>query len=331
MFTFFKKANTRSDESDFLMKSAFGVSVVSFLILLPFGINNFAQGRTIGGIITISVSMLFAINAYVGLRGRYSLYLNLYGVIPAFTLGAANALLTLQVIGSYWSYLCVFAIYFILPFKYSKYANAAFLIAIIGAAWLSLEFTIFIRFSVVLVGASMFIFISKRETTKAQMLLREQAVTDSLTGIFNRVQMPENLQDAILKYSKNGVKSTLCIVDIDHFKTINDNYGHDAGDKVLVGLTACIQSMVSRKDILFRIGGEEFLILMADTNIIEGSIRAEALRSTVEKLPLLDNHQVTISIGVSEVRTDYDWKIWMKCSDEKLYLAKENGRNQVVV
>ncbi len=187
---------------------------LSYLILLPFGINNFAQGRTIGGIITICVAILFAVNAFVGWRGRYVLYLNLLGIVPAFTLCTANAVFTLQVVGSYWSYLCVFAIYFNFPFQYTKYANVAFLIAVIGAAWLSLEPTVFLRFSVVLVGASIFIFISKNETTKAQILPRKQAATDSLTGTFNRVQLPINLEEAILNFKDKGVKSTLCLVDI---------------------------------------------------------------------------------------------------------------------
>ncbi len=143
--------------------------------------------------------------------------------------------------------------------------------------------------------------------------------------------MPESLEDAILKFKEQGVKSTLCIVDIDHFKNINDNYGHDAGDNVLISLSAVIQSVISSKDMLFRIGGEEFLILMNNTNVDEGSKTADALRSVVKDLPCLDDHQVTISIGVTEVKMDYNWKKWMKRSDEKLYIAKNNGRNQVVI
>lgn len=329
MFGFFETKPTRQGDSDFLIKSALGVSVVSFLILLPFGINNFFQGRTLGAIVTICVSLLFAYNAYTAWRGRYSLYLNLFGVVPAFTVGAANALIELSVAGSYWSYLCVFAIYFILPFRYTKYANAVFLAAVISAAYLSLEQSIFIRFSVVLIGASIFIFISRRETTKAYDLLEKQAITDSLTGLLNRVTMPASLETAILRSKRNGKKSTLCLVDIDYFKDINDTYGHDAGDRVLVALSASILKLTSRKDTLFRIGGEEFLILMNNTDLNEGSKTADALRSVVEDLSLIDNHPVTISIGVSEVSNDYDWKQWMKRSDENLYKAKENGRNQV--
>lgn len=329
MFTFFKKTNNYLGEADFFVKSAFGVSLISCLILFPFGINNFAQGRTLGGVITICVSLLFAINTYACWRRRYILYLNLFVILPAFTLGAVNAIVTLQTVGTYWSYLCVFAIYFILPFQYTKYANAAFLIAVISAAWLSLDSAIFSRFSAVLIGASLAISISTKEISKAHNLLKKQSITDFLTGTLNRVELPENLEAAIANYKVKGVKSTLCIIDIDNFKTINDNYGHEAGDKVLIGISAVILSLISRKDTFFRIGGEEFLILMNNTDINEGSKTADALRAVVEDLPLLDNQQITISIGVAEVKADYNWKIWMKHSDEKLYIAKQNGRNQI--
>lgn len=330
MFSFFLKANSGIVESDFLVKSAFGVSIASFFILLPFGINNFIQGRILDGVITIGVTIVFAINAYFGWRGRYALYLNLYGVVPAFTLGAANAIINLQVVGSYWSYLCAYAIYFILPFQYAKYMNALFLLAVISAAWFSLDSSVFVRFSVVLIGTSIFIFISNREITKTQDTLEKQAFTDSLTGIFNRVQMPSKLEETIIKNREEGIKSTICIVDIDNFKRINDTYGHDAGDKVLVDLSSCILSIISNTDTLFRIGGEEFLILMNNTNGQEGSKAADLVRAAVEQLPILNNHQVTISVGVTEVQADYNWKEWMKLTDDKLYLAKRNGRNQVV-
>ena len=329
MFGFSETSTKRQGDSGFLMKSAFGVSVVSFLILLPFGINNIIQGRPLGAIVTLFVCLLFAYNAYVGWRGRYSLYLNLFGVVPAFTVGASNALIELSVAGSYWSYLCVFAIYFILPFRYTKYANAVFLVAVISAAWLSLEYPIFIRFSMVLIGASIFIFISKRETTKAYDLVETQAITDSLTGVLNRVTMPDCLEKAILLSRESDTKSTLCLIDIDHFKAINDTYGHEAGDQVLVGLSASIMSLISTKDTLFRIGGEEFLILMNDTDLNEGSKTADNLRTVVADLSLIEDHHFTISIGVSEVSAVYDWKQWMKRSDENLYKAKESGRNQV--
>ncbi|MFT6270139.1 MAG: diguanylate cyclase [Alphaproteobacteria bacterium] len=85
----------------------------------------------------------------------------------------------------------------------------------------------------------------------------------------------------------------------------------------MVGLSDFILSVISSKDILYRIGGEEFLILMNNTHLLEGRKTADALRSSVENLALLDDHAVTISIGVTEVQKDYNWKAWMKYSDEK--------------
>lgn len=315
--------------ADFLIKSSFGVSIVSFLILIPFGINNFVQGRVVSGVMTILVAILFALNATVGWRGRYALYFNLYGIVPALTLASANALITLQVIGSYWSYLCVFAIYFILPFQYVKKANVAFLTVVITTAAVALEPAIALRFSVVLLGASMFIFISKRQTVNAYDQLHKQAITDSLTGVLNRVSMPEKVEQAIQQYKTKGIKSSLCIIDIDHFKKINDTYGHDTGDKVLVELATYIQRQIAPKDALFRIGGEEFLIVMTQKGIKEGKQTANTFRALIEELTLPENQKVTISIGVTEVDNYSDWKQWMKRSDAQLYLAKENGRNQV--
>lgn len=323
---------TTSDlaESNFLVKSAFGISLAALLISLPFGINNFIQERLLSGIVSIAMVILFAINAYAGWRGKYLLYLNLFGIVPAFTFAAVNAIVSLQVLGTYWSFLCAYGIYFILPFRYAKFANAVFLIAVISAAWYSLELSIFIRFSVVLVGTSIFIFISNREITKTQRSLRKQAITDPLTGAFNRVCLPKDLEQAILNFEDNGVKSTICVLDIDHFKSINDTYGHETGDQVLIDLSSYILSFTSSKDTLFRIGGEEFLILMDNTDEYEGAKTAEALRAVVEDYDLLENHKVTVSVGVSEIQKGFTWKTWMKLSDEKLYTAKRNGRNQVV-
>ncbi|WP_371194759.1 GGDEF domain-containing protein [Glaciecola sp. SC05] len=306
------------------------MSIVSFTVLIPFGINNFIQGRLIGGVLTLSVASLFIYNAWLGWRGKYSLALNLFGVIPSISLASVNALLTLGVIGSFWAYLSAFSIYFILPLQPAKYANVAFLLAVISAAWFSLEPDVFLRFSATLTAVCFFIYISTRETTKAQAQLKKQSITDSLTGAYNRVQLSQSLKDAMANFKLHGIKSTLCVIDIDHFKSINDTYGHDVGDMVLIELAKFLHDNISSKDTLFRIGGEEFLILMTNTEAYEGERTAEAIRAVVEDLPLIEDRPITISVGVTELGHGYGWKEWMKLSDEKLYSAKQSGRNRVV-
>ncbi|MFK7831623.1 MAG: GGDEF domain-containing protein [Congregibacter sp.] len=316
--------------ADFITRSAFGISLAAFLIMSSFGINNFVQGRFAGGVTALLLALLFFANTVTTSRGTYPLYLNLFGIVPALALASITALISLQVVGSYWPYLCVFSIYFILPFHYAKYASLAYLVLVLAVASVYLERVIAIRFCTVLIATSVFIFIFSREIEKSQDGLKKLATTDTLTGVLNRTMLTESLTQATEQFHRRGNLSTVCLIDIDNFKAINDNFGHDAGDKVLATFAKEISKQLAVDDVLFRIGGEEFLILLKNTGVNEGQKTAEVIRSIVQELSLLEGHEVTVSIGVSEVDAGFDWKAWMKSCDEKLYLAKKRGRNQVV-
>ncbi|MDT0595091.1 GGDEF domain-containing protein [Glaciecola petra] len=322
--------NSTEFKSDFLIRSTFGVSLVSSLLLFPLCINSFIDGRNFDGAFGLFTCCLFVINAIACHRGRYFYWLNIVGVVPAFILGSANGLFSLGVMGSYWPALCLFGIYFILPFKVAKFVNVIFLIIIFAAAYHTLENEMFFRFIVSLTAVSFFIFLSMKEVTYSQNVLKKQAMTDPLTGALNRVDLPQSLQNAIDECKKYQTDATLCVLDIDHFKRINDEYGHDMGDKVLVDLSKHIQSLISSKDTLFRVGGEEFVILMRNTSLLEGKLTADALRDTIKSLNMLENKVITVSIGVTQLKPEYTWKQWMKQSDEKLYFAKEEGRDRIV-
>lgn len=331
MITAITKRLSALQDADFLTRSSFGISVAACVIMAVFGINNLLQDRLFGGITALLVAVLFVANAVVSARGEYVLYLNLFGIVPALVLASVTALISLNVVGSYWPYLCVFAIHFILPFSYAKYANLAYLVLVLAVGGRYLDSTIAIRFCTVLVGISLFIFIFSREIEKNQLKLKRLATIDALTGVLNRTVLEESLTSAIEEFHRRGTIATVCLIDIDDFKTINDSYGHDAGDRVLVALASEIAGLLTENDTLFRIGGEEFLVIMRSTNVEGGKKTAEAIVSMAQDLPFLEDRQVTVSVGVSEVEESFDWKAWMKVSDEKLYLAKEQGRNRVVV
>jgi diguanylate cyclase (GGDEF)-like protein len=317
-------------QADFITRSAFGISLAAFFIMSSFGTNNFVQGRFAGGVTALLLAVLFFINAVITSRGKYPLYLNLFGIVPALALASITALVSLGVVGSYWPYLCVFGIYFILPFEYAKPANVAYLVLVLAVAVVYLERALAVRFCMVLIATSVFIFIFSREIERTQDSLKKLATVDSLTGVLNRTMLADSLTRAIEQFRRHATHSTVCLIDIDNFKTINDCFGHEAGDRVLATLATEITRLIEAKHTLFRIGGEEFLILMESTGLFEGRKTAEAIRSIVQEMSLLGEQEVTVSIGVSEVDADFDWKAWMKSSDEKLYLAKERGRNQVV-
>lgn len=155
------------------------------------------------------------------------------------------------------------------------------------------------------------------------------AITDPLTGAYNRYFI-----DTQLKYRlENGMlhERSTCymMVDIDRFKAINDRYGHDIGDRVLIELVTLLQSNIRREDLLCRWGGEEFTILLNQTSLEDGLKIAEDLRVAVENNHFETVETVTISVGITTYREHETLESWFNRSDQLLYLAKASGRNCV--
>ncbi len=123
---------------------------------------------------------------------------------------------------------------------------------------------------------------------------------------------------------------SLIIIDIDNFKLINDEFEHGQGDRVIKSVGKLLLKSFRSTDKIFRLGGEEFLILVLDTNIQKAYDIAEKFRADIESKSLIAEKRVTVSIGVSEVQKDQNWGQWMKHCDENLYRAKSKGRNIVV-
>ena len=122
------------------------------------------------------------------------------------------------------------------------------------------------------------------------------------------------------------------LIDIDHFKRVNDTYGHPAGDQVLETVAKTLQDIIRGDDYLFRWGGEEFLALLSDCNAAQAMILAERLRSTIQDLTISQGEtalQVTISLGTAELKPDESAEALIARADRALYQAKSNGRNRV--
>lgn len=167
----------------------------------------------------------------------------------------------------------------------------------------------------------------------------KHATLDALTGFYNRRQLDERLKQEVSGAKRQ--KRSLCamMLDIDYFKSVNDTYGHAAGDLVLKTVSKVIKNQLRDYDIAGRYGGEEFLILLPYTKLDEAKNVAERLRLAVES-KVMDISKfgfekkdlfVTISIGVSEYNTSEDEKEFVRCADDALYEAKKSGRNKVVV
>lgn len=162
---------------------------------------------------------------------------------------------------------------------------------------------------------------------------REEASQDALTGLHNRRVFDVTLEDLI----ENGQVFTLILMDIDHFKQINDQYGHLIGDRVLRQLARLVKAKVRQQDVVARYGGEEFAIILPDTKQRDGVKVAEKLRSAIENLRLRKREdqvrlpRITASFGVAEYSENEGVQSLVHRVDSALYTAKTNGRNQVVV
>lgn len=162
---------------------------------------------------------------------------------------------------------------------------------------------------------------------------KEMSITDALTGLFNRRHFEYNADREFLRAVRYKNDLTFAIVDIDFFKKFNDTYGHLCGDKILKEVAFLINDSFRKTDMVFRYGGEEFVIILTETNAEGAKIPLERLRERVEKNIFKFKTQdlkVTISIGFASNLDDCEDAIELfSFADDALYKAKENGRNQI--
>jgi diguanylate cyclase (GGDEF)-like protein len=162
--------------------------------------------------------------------------------------------------------------------------------------------------------------------------LRDLAHQDHLTGISNRRHFFDLADQAFAKARATGAPLSLLIVDIDYFKQINDTYGHMHGDEVLKVLVRVCRSALGEVDMLARLGGEEFVMLLPGADLVAASERAERLRVEVQRAAVRLHEATlhfTISLGVAQWQPDESLLFLMRRADEALYLAKYNGRNRI--
>ncbi|MBI5432006.1 MAG: diguanylate cyclase [Planctomycetes bacterium] len=161
--------------------------------------------------------------------------------------------------------------------------------------------------------------------------LERASTTDRLTGAWNRAHLDRIIDSEVARSERLRQPLTLLLIDIDHFKRVNDEHGHQAGDSVLCDLVGVVTKHVRAADLLFRWGGEEFVVLATATTHTGGTRLAENLRAAVAAHCFPAVGELTISLGVAERLNGESPRAWFERVDEQLYSAKRNGRNRAVV
>ncbi len=167
------------------------------------------------------------------------------------------------------------------------------------------------------------------ERKQAEHKLREYAEKDALTGLLNRRKFYEVLEQEKERAVRYARSLSLLMFDIDHFKAVNDTYGHSAGDKVLKTTASVVTDHIRKADVLGRIGGEEFAVLATETTAESALALAEKIRCAVEMAEHDHAGKITVSIGVSTYDIGLTLDEFVRRADEALYAAKNNGRNRV--
>ena len=165
-----------------------------------------------------------------------------------------------------------------------------------------------------------------------ETILRQLAATDALTGVYNRRAFFEQVERRVAISIQRHWPITVLMIDIDHFKQVNDRFGHAKGDQVICSVADTCSSILQEHDLVGRFGGEEFVVLLCNTPLNRAHAIAEHLRQTVEQHWLLDQPDplhVTISIGIADMQPDEPIDTTLKRADQALYLAKAKGRNCV--
>ena len=159
--------------------------------------------------------------------------------------------------------------------------------------------------------------------------LERQAITDPLTGAFNRRYMHGALATAVERCRRAGQPASLLLLDVDRFKPLNDTAGHAAGDRVLKAIVTLVDRRLRQVDALFRLGGDEFVVLLSGARVSDARAVAEELRVATERTRVVHDRRVSISIGVAELGSSDSPAEWLAEADAALYDAKRAGRNRV--
>ncbi len=313
------------------IKSTMGISLIGIFLLTPFSIYHFFLDLYLLGSLTLINVILCVINVWNTFRDRYNPSLIFLTLVPTMIAIIATGLQDVGLVITLWCYPLVLSLYCILPERLAWLSNIIFMAIIFPLAWMSLEHLFVIRFVITILGVSAFSAVFMNIIASQHKTLITQAMTDPLTGLLNRSTLSDELEQTIQQNHRSGTPMTLLILDLDHFKMINDKLGHSTGDDVLRNIGAFfLQHSRRSTDKVFRIGGEEFLMLLYDTDIEHSIQFAEELCSEFSSHPLLHDHPVTFSIGVATLQLGEDQKNWLKRCDKNLYQAKSDGRNQIV-
>lgn len=306
------------------------MGAIGVLGILPFAIYRFAHGNLLAGFIETAIMLSISASSIFAWRTGKTRVAAWFTTIFTMT-GCVVVALILGRPGLLWMYAAVLAAFLMLRHREAALVSVASLaaVAIHGGPFDSIfETAIFLVTSLV-VALFAFIFAYRAEQLRGQ--LQTLATRDPLTGAANRRSMEEEMLLAIETARRDRRPCGLAIIDLDHFKRINDRHGHAAGDQCLIKFVGLLKAATRKADRLFRYGGEEFVLLVPGADASALRVILDNLRLNLGDSLRCSGEVITSSMGAAELGRDELPEAWLQRADTALYRAKNSGRDCIVV
>jgi diguanylate cyclase (GGDEF)-like protein len=306
------------------------LSAAGAIGILPFAVIRYLQHEWVAAIIdTLVIAGFLALGGYVYVTRNVRT-----ASIAIAILSVVGVLATVHLIGPqqvYWTFPALVAVFYLLSPREAIACAAMIMVGILPKILpvASSESTTTLLTTIVVTSAFAFAF-SVITNRQREQLLR-LATRDPLTGAGNRRGLDAKLSEVVNTNRRSQAPACLVLLDLDHFKQINDAHGHAVGDRILKSITDIINLRIRVTDSLYRIGGEEFVVVLEGADLHHAAHLAEQLRTLVEANELVANPSVTISLGVAELKPDETPNDWLHRTDKALYRAKEAGRNSTSI
>lgn len=298
--------------------------------ILPFAVTRFMQGELLAGFIDVAIIGGLLATGTMVYRTRRVRFVS---IILSFVC-ISGVLATVYMSGPqqiFWAYPALMAVFYLVKPREGIIFALAMVVALIPRLLPEEDGFQSATMLITIVVMSAFAYAFSIVTNRQRELLIQLATKDPLTGAGNRRALESKMSEVIASHSRNRAASSVILLDLDHFKAVNDKHGHAKGDEILIRITEIVNMRIRVTDSLYRIGGEEFVVVIEGQGC-EGALHlAEQLRTLVDANELVPDHAVTISLGVAELRHKESGSDWLHRADEALYQAKHAGRNTTSV
>lgn len=319
--------NPRATLSSFRNRVTFNLQLWTLLALVPMLVLQVYQQHLFLALLMLIFAVFLINNLRIGLQNRlqewqaqgFVIFASLCVLYSTFLNGHQ---------GIYWAFPVMACFFFMLRSQFAGRAALTFLVALLPVIAVSFPLPEALRVILALGLTTLFVNYFAVIVVRLHKDLVKLATRDPLTGCLNRSQLADNLSSALKDHREKGSHYSLLLLDLDFFKQVNDQHGHHQGDQLLKAFADLVQQQLQPDDQLFRLGGEEFLILLKDRDLQAAQEVTENLLQQIRSTTFCNNLHITSSAGLAMAHCEYnDWSLWLHQADEVLYQAKNSGRD----